>query len=378
MAARICLVRAVEGNVKTIACQTLPTTFCRRKHSSLANIRESSVQQRICLHRIVGQPFCTVQSTSTSKTKRSPTDDETKSGKSNEEKTKASKQRLKKYLFGGFAVWASAVSVGLVSQWGKPPEDFEGKPIEDEYSKYNVVLAYILRTYKEIFFQVKVTKEPSREKLLPDPLTYPYIQPPYTLVIEYKDVLVHPEWSYRTGWRFKKRPGIDYFLRTVGPPMFEVVIFTKDSGMTADPIITKIDPENFIMYRLYRDATRYQDGEHIKDLNCLNRDLSKVIMIDWNREAYRLTPDNGLKIAQWTGEMRDTTLGELAEFLRAIAVSKVDDVRPVLRYYNEFDKPLEKFHENQRKLKEEQDRQMQAQQERGRKSLTGLWASLKR
>ncbi|KAH3851979.1 hypothetical protein DPMN_094468 [Dreissena polymorpha] len=34
-----------------------------------------------------------------------------------------------------------------------------------------------------------------------------------------------------TGWRFKKRPGIDHFLRAIGPPMFEVVIYTKESGM---------------------------------------------------------------------------------------------------------------------------------------------------
>lgn len=38
-------------------------------------------------------------------------------------------------------------------------------------------------------------KEPSRERLLPDPLTEPYFQPPYTLVIEMTGVLVHPDWT---------------------------------------------------------------------------------------------------------------------------------------------------------------------------------------
>ncbi|XP_053404888.1 mitochondrial import inner membrane translocase subunit TIM50-C-like isoform X2 [Mercenaria mercenaria] len=261
---------------------------------------------------------------------------------------------------------------------GRPFEDADGNPIEDEYSKYNVIYAYLMRTYREIFFQVKITQEPSRSKLLPDPLTYPYIQPPYTLVIELTDVLLHPEWTYKSGWRFKKRPGIDYFLRTVGPPTFEVVIFTKESGMTADPLITNIDPENFIMYRLYRDATRYQDGEHIKDLNCLNRDLSRVIMVDWNKDAYKLNAENGFNINKWTGDMNDTALGELAEFLRAIAVSKVDDVRPVLKYYSQFDNPMEKFHENQRKLKEEQERQFQAQQSRESKNMTSIWNKFKR
>ena len=30
------------------------------------------------------------------------------------------------------------------------------------------------------------------------------------------------------------------------------------------------------MYRLVRDTTRFVDGHHVKDLNALNRDLSKV------------------------------------------------------------------------------------------------------
>lgn len=39
--------------------------------------------------------------------------------------------------------------------------------------------------------------EPTSPKLLPDPLKEPYYQPPYTLVLELTDVLLHPEWSVR-------------------------------------------------------------------------------------------------------------------------------------------------------------------------------------
>ena len=46
-----------------------------------------------------------------------------------------------------------------------------------------------------MFSFIQTTQRPSRDKLLPDPLTYPYIQPKYTLVIEMTDVLVHPEWT---------------------------------------------------------------------------------------------------------------------------------------------------------------------------------------
>ena len=47
----------------------------------------------------------------------------------------------------------------------------------------------------------------------------------------------------------------------------------------------------------------------------------------------------------------------------AIATLGVEDVRPVLQYYQQFDDPLKQFRENQRKLKEEQERQSQLQKE---------------
>lgn len=37
--------------------------------------------------------------------------------------------------------------------------------------------------------------------------------------------------QYKTGWRFKKRPGVDQFLEQVAPPLFEVVVFTAEPGM---------------------------------------------------------------------------------------------------------------------------------------------------
>lgn len=33
---------------------------------------------------------------------------------------------------------------------------------------------------------------------------------------------------------------------------------------TAFPLIDSVDPHGFISYRLFRDATRYMDGHHVK------------------------------------------------------------------------------------------------------------------
>ena len=47
-------------------------------------------------------------------------------------------------------------------------------------------------------------------------------------------------------------------------------------ALTAHPIIDALDPQGIIMYRLYRDSTKYENGVHVKDLDKINRDLSKV------------------------------------------------------------------------------------------------------
>lgn len=242
----------------------------------------------------------------------------------------------------------------IVYSWGAPVLDPDGNEIPDNFSEDNRYLAYFKRAWSEVRIFQKAIEEPIRDKLLPEPLSYPYMQPPYTLAIEIKDVLIHPEWTYESGWRFKKRPGLDYFLSQLGPPMFELVIYSSESGMTMEPIVNQADPQNFIMYRLWKDATRYMDNHHIKDVSCLNRDLSKVIMVDKEEESVKLQPRNALVLKKWDGNEADRTLVDLAHFLSTIGASGVEDVRTVLDYYHKFDDPLEAFKENQIKLQEEE------------------------
>lgn len=179
------------------------------------------------------------------------------------------------YRFVVFGVSATALSTWIIYDLGSPEKDENGVEIEDEFSKMSVIPQYFKRMWRSMTYYQKMIQEPSREKLLPDPLKYPYVQPPYTLVLEMKDVLVHPDWTYQTGWRFKKRPGVDHFLEQLARN-FEIVVYTADQGMTVFPILDALDPNGFIMYRLVRDATHFVDGHHVKNLDNLNRDLNKV------------------------------------------------------------------------------------------------------
>lgn len=101
--------------------------------------------------------------------------------------------------------------------------------------------------------------EPTFPKLLPviDP------PPPYTLVISLEDLMIHSDWTRQHGWRTAKRPGLDYFLRYLSQ-YYEIVLFTTMPMASADQILRKLDPYHFIMWPLFREATRYEHGEYIK------------------------------------------------------------------------------------------------------------------
>lgn len=280
------------------------------------------------------------------------------------EKKRNRQKKITKYTLLGMLVTFSGSALYAFFSWGTPKRDDSGNIIVDDYSHLPFLVQYASRCWNTLTHYNKIIKEPSRELLLPPPLPPPYYQPPFTLVLEMTGILVSPEWTYKTGWRFKKRPMVDYFLhRCAESANFEIVIYTDEQGMTGFPLLTNLDPNHYICYMLFRDSTHYEDGHHIKDLNRLNRDLKKVIHIDWNKNACSLNRDNCLTLKKWNGDTEDRVLYDLTNFLMAIANENVNDVRDVIRYYSQFDDPLEVFKENQRKLAEQQkEKELQEQQ----------------
>ncbi|XP_077421382.1 mitochondrial import inner membrane translocase subunit TIM50 isoform X2 [Vanacampus margaritifer] len=248
-------------------------------------------------------------------------------------------------------------AVSIVYVFGTNSVDEQGNLIPDEFDKEPPVVQQLKRTVKYFQDYRQMIIEPTSPKLLPDPVKEPYYQPPYTLVLELTDVLLHPEWSLATGWRFKKRPGIDYLFQQLAP-LYEIIIFTAETGMTAYPLIDGIDPQGFVLYRLFRDATRYMEGHHVKDVSCLNRDGSKVIVVDCKREAFSLQPFNGVALKKWDGDSDDRTLYDLANFLKTIAMSGVDDVRSVLENYSSEDDPIDAFKRRQAQLAQEEEQRV--------------------
>lgn len=272
------------------------------------------------------------------------------------------KTELKKFKI--FSVVAPAICLisYVIYILGAPETDHQSLPVEDDLWRKPLLMQYFIRTFRELRYYRRLLHAPSTESILPEPLPFPYVQPKYTLVLELTDVLIHPEWSYQSGWRYKKRPLLNHFLETLNGK-YEIVIYTAQQGIIVFPLIEVLDPKKIIAHKLVRDATYFVGGQHVKVLNKLNRDLSKVVCVDWNAKNLKYNPENLFNIKRWAGTDHDTTLIDLASFLKTIVANDIDDVREVLKYYSQYEDPIEAYKEKQQKLIKELEEQAAADKE---------------
>jgi CTD small phosphatase-like protein 2 len=80
---------------------------------------------------------------------------------------------------------------------------------------------------------------------------------------------------------------------------------------------------------MFRESCLSVEGNFLKDLNVLGRDLKKSVLVDNSPHAFGYQVDNGIPIESWFDDRNDTELLKLERFLRTL--HGVNDVRAVVR-----------------------------------------------
>lgn len=195
--------------------------------------------------------------------------------------------------------------------------------------------------------------EPEWEIALPPPLEPPYIQPRFTITMELLDVLLCPEYDSEKGWRFKKRPGAEYFLKKLGYPTTELVIYTEaspsDIQMPMMKLFKKLEKHEIqnggFIYTLYRNCCKY-DGQYKKELKILGRNYQNVIHIDIAQDSVvEPSQQENVVTIRKPSEIKegdlDMTLYDLADFLEHLLKDgNIEDIRDELEKYREDGKTL--------------------------------------
>ncbi|CAI8597344.1 unnamed protein product [Vicia faba] len=127
-----------------------------------------------------------------------------------------------------------------------------------------------------------------------------------------------------------ERPGLKEFLRQLSE-FAELVLFTAGLEGYAKPLVDIIDTENLFSLRLYRPSTvNTKNREHVKDLTCISKDLSHIVIVDNNPFSFLLQPNNGIPCVPFSaGQPDDTQLIDvILPLLKHLSDQK--DVRDVL------------------------------------------------
>lgn len=168
------------------------------------------------------------------------------------------------------------------------------------------------------------------------------------LVLDLDETLVHSSFRAVNGADFvipvqiedvvhfvyvMKRPGVDEFLIEMAKH-YEIVIYTASLNKYADPLLDLLDPQKVIRYRLFRESCVFYEGNFVKDLSVLDRDLSSTIIIDNSPNSYLFHPENAIDCSSFIDDPQDRELDQIGSFLTGI--KNVSDVRGICHQWKDW------------------------------------------
>ncbi|KJR89122.1 carboxy-terminal domain RNA polymerase II polypeptide A small phosphatase [Sporothrix schenckii 1099-18] len=185
--------------------------------------------------------------------------------------------------------------------------------------------------------------EQHRQKALLPPIE-PHLKGRKCLVLDLDETLVHSSFKILHQADFTipveiegnyhniyviKRPGVDQFMKRVGE-LYEVVVFTASVSKYGNPLLDQLDIHNVVHHRLFRESCFNHQGNYVKDLSMIGRDLKDTIIIDNSPTSYIFHPQHAVPISSWFSDAHDNELLDLIPVLEDLAGPTVQDVSLVL------------------------------------------------
>ncbi|KAG5518766.1 hypothetical protein PMAC_002737 [Pneumocystis sp. 'macacae'] len=174
------------------------------------------------------------------------------------------------------------------------------------------------------------------------PLSLPHLVGKKCLVLDLDETLVHSSFkiihqadfvipikidsAYHNVYVIK-RPGVDCFMKRMGE-LFEIVVFTASLAKYADPVLDMLDIHHVVKHRLFRESCFNHQGNYVKNLSQLGRELKNVLIIDNSPTSYIFHPSHAIPVSSWFNDIHDTELLDLIPFLEDLTT--VSDVTTVL------------------------------------------------
>lgn len=115
---------------------------------------------------------------------------------------------------------------------------------------------------------------------------------------------------------------------------YELVIYTASLNKYADPLLDLLDPHRLISARLFRESCVFYEGNYVKDMSLINRELSQSIIVDNSPNSYLFHPENAIDCSSYIDDPLDRELDQIGAFLAGIR--DVSDVRAVCSKWREW------------------------------------------
>lgn len=157
-----------------------------------------------------------------------------------------------------------------------------------------------------------------------------------TLMFSSLSVIPDAEYSFQTPFQDQKykvymtlRPGVQEFLQSMSK-VYELFVYTSAKKSYAEKILDVLDPKrNLFRHRLYQQDCVCVLGHYIKDLEVLERDLAKMVVLDNSPHTYPYHMMNTIPVKSWSGDQTDRELHKLIPYLEKL--SGAEDFREALK-----------------------------------------------